>query len=74
MSSPGPELQIHTMDADGWGDLDTARDLVDSVASAELFLYPGDGHLFTDDSLLSYDHSATALVKERVLSFLGKVE
>jgi len=70
----GLPLQIHTMDADEWGDLDIARDLVDTVESAELFLYPGDGYLFTDDSLPSYDEGATALVKERVLSFLEKFE
>ena len=62
------------MDADDWGDLDIARDLVDTVESAELFLYPGDGHLFTDDSLPSYDEGATALVKQRVLGFLDKFE
>jgi dienelactone hydrolase len=70
----GLPLQIHTMDADDWGDLDVARDLVDTVESAQLFLYPGDGHLFTDDSLPSYDEGATALVKQRVLSFLDKFE
>jgi dienelactone hydrolase len=70
----GLPLQIHTMDADEWGDLDIAGDLVHTVESAELFLYPGDGHLFTDDSLPSYDEGATALVKERVLSFLDKFE
>jgi dienelactone hydrolase len=70
----GLPLQIHTMDADDRGDLDIARDLVDTVESAELFLYPGDGHLFTDDSLPAYDESATALVKQRVLGFLDKFE
>ncbi|GAA3105235.1 dienelactone hydrolase family protein [Pseudonocardia yunnanensis] len=70
----GLPLQIHTMDADDWGDLDIASDLVDAVESAELFLYPGDGHLFTDDSLPSYDESATALVKQRVLGFLDEFE
>ena len=70
----GLPLQIHTMDADDWGDLDIARDLVDTVESAELFLYPGDGHLFTDDSLPSYDEGASALVKRRVLDFLDKFQ
>jgi hypothetical protein len=33
------------------GDLEAARELVESVDSAELFLYPGDQHLFADRSL-----------------------
>ena len=40
-------------------------------AARELFLYPGDGHLFTDSSLPAYDADATALVLERVRGFLG---
>jgi dienelactone hydrolase len=51
----GVPLQIHMMDADKWvvedGDLDVARHLDETIESAELFLYPGDRHLFADDSL-----------------------
>ena len=47
------------MDADqifaGEGDLDAARALVASTADAELFLYPGEQHLFADNGLPSYD-------------------
>jgi dienelactone hydrolase len=71
---PGLPLQIHTMEADDWGDVDVARELADQVESAELFLYPGDRHLFTDNSLAAYDESATTLVKQRVLSFLADIE
>jgi dienelactone hydrolase len=50
------------MDADQWfvaeGDLDAARDLAQTVEGAELFLYPGDQHLFTDSSLPAYNESA----------------
>ena len=59
-------LQIHVMEGDELGDVDVAR----SIESAELFLYPGDGHLFTDSSLPAYDPDATALVLERVRGFL----
>ncbi|WP_433557316.1 hypothetical protein ACQPWY_36760 [Pseudonocardia xinjiangensis] len=38
---------------------------------AELFLYPGDSHLFADSSLAGYDPDAAALVRERVLAFLA---
>ena len=72
----GVPVQIHGMDADELfaeeGDLDAARDLVQTTADAELFLYPGDRHLFTDSSLPDYDEGAAALLMQRVLSFLGR--
>jgi dienelactone hydrolase len=70
---PWPEgvpLQIHTMEDDELGDVDVARELVATVEGAELFLYPGDEHLFTDRSLSAYDEGAASLVMERVLGFL----
>jgi dienelactone hydrolase len=73
----GVPLQIHLMEADEWaleGDLDAARELDETVESAELFLYPGDRHLFADNSLPDYDESAATLLKQRVLSFLDKIE
>jgi dienelactone hydrolase len=39
-----------------------------------LFLYPGDRHLFADNSLPDYDESAATLLKRRVLAFLRVVE
>src|SRR6266550_6229825 len=44
----GVPLQIHMMDGDEWAmeDLDAARQL--ETIGAELFLYPGDRHLFAD--------------------------
>ncbi|MFF8370151.1 dienelactone hydrolase family protein [Streptomyces lydicus] len=70
-------VQIHGMDADEFfvedGDLDAARALVASTPDAELFLYPGDQHLFADSSLPSYDEKAAALLTERVLGFLARV-
>lgn len=46
-------VQVHGMDADPFfaeegGDLDAARELVASTDQAELFLYPGNEHLFAD--------------------------
>jgi len=71
----GLPVQIHGMDADpffaGEGDIDAARALVASAAHAELFLYPGDQHLFADASLPSYDTDAAALLTRRVLDFLA---
>ena len=67
----GVPLQIHVMEDDELGDVDDARDVAATVEEAELFLYPGDAHLFTDSSLAAYDESATALVIERRLAFLA---
>lgn len=72
----GVPVQIHGMDADPFfaeegGDIDAARALVASVKEAELFVYPGDQHLFADSSLPSYDADAAALLTRRVLDFLG---
>lgn len=67
--------QIHSMDKDPYfvdeGDIDAARELVASAKHAQLFLYPGDQHLFTDNSLASYDADAAALLKQRALDFLA---
>ncbi|MBT2499260.1 dienelactone hydrolase family protein [Agromyces sp. ISL-38] len=69
--------QIHGMDADpifmGEGDVDAARELVESADDAELFLYPGNQHYFADSSLPSYDAGATRLLTDRVLEFLARV-
>lgn len=73
----GVPLQIHLMEADEFaleGDLDAARELDATVESAELFLYPGDRHLFADSSLPDYDESAATLLEQRVLGFLDDIE
>ena len=73
----GVPVQVHGMDADpffaGEGDIDAARQIVEEVDDAELFVYPGDAHLFADSSLPSYDAEAAALLQKRVLEFLGRV-
>ena len=73
----GVPVQIHGMDADpyfaGEGDIDAARALVASTPDAELFVYPGDRHLFSDPSLPSYDEKAATLLEQRVLAFLDQL-
>jgi dienelactone hydrolase len=70
-------VQIHGMDNDpifvGEGDIDAAREIVETVKDTELFLYPGDQHYFADSSLPSYDADATSLLTRRVLEFLDRV-
>jgi dienelactone hydrolase len=68
----GVPLQIHMMDGDPEvlppnGDLEAAQ----AMESAELFLYPGDRHLFADSSLPDYDEAAAKQLTQRVLDFLG---
>jgi dienelactone hydrolase len=71
----GVPVQVHGKEDDPFflEDLEAARALVDSTDGAELFLYPGEQHLFADSSLPDYDPSAAALLTERVLSFLATV-
>jgi dienelactone hydrolase len=74
----GLPLQIHMMDGDEWvlppnEDLAAARHLDETVEEAELFLYPGDRHLFADNSLPDYDQIAARLLRHRVLSFLDNL-
>jgi dienelactone hydrolase len=69
----GVPVQVHGKEGDPFFDEDlaAARGLVESTDAGELFLYPGNEHLFADSSLPSYDAAATALLTERVLAFLA---
>ena len=71
----GVPVQIHGKEGDEFfdEDLSAARELADSTAAAELFVYPGDQHLFADSSLDAYDADAAVLLMERVRSFLATV-
>ena len=69
----GDPVQVHGKDGDEFfeEDLEAAHALVDSTDQAELFLYPGNEHLFADSSLPAYDPAAAKLLTERVLAFLS---
>jgi dienelactone hydrolase len=75
----GVPVQIHGMDKDPFfameGDLDAARELVETVGPelATLFTYSGDRHLFTDSTLPSYDPDAAALAVQRSRELLDRV-
>jgi dienelactone hydrolase len=68
-------VQVHGKEADPFflEDLEAARALAGSTEQAELFLYPGEEHLFADSSLPDYDAGASALLMERVLAFLAAI-
>jgi dienelactone hydrolase len=78
LGAPWPEavpLQIHIMDADPWAEEDraAAEALVAEVRAAELFLYPGAGHLFADPGSDDYDPKAARFLEQRTLDFLRRV-
>jgi dienelactone hydrolase len=75
---PWPEdvpVQIHFMQDDPWAeeDLPAAEALAAEVDAAELFIYPGSGHLFADAGLGDYDEWAAGLLMERTLALLDRV-
>ena len=60
----GVRLQLHILEGDE--DVEYAQSLADAVPGAELFIYPGSEHYFAE-----HDDAAAALMKQRVLEFLG---
>lgn len=74
----GVRVQVHGAECDEFfqEDLPFAEEMLTVLGPerAELYLYPGDRHLFTDRSLPSSDPAATGLVVERVLAFLDRVD
>ena len=70
----GVRLQVHAMEDDPWfkEDVEAARELV-AEAKGEIFLYPGDKHLFADNSLPDFVDEEAQLLKQRVLEFLDSI-
>ncbi|XBB68998.1 dienelactone hydrolase family protein [Nocardioides sp. WV_118_6] len=69
----GVPVQVHGKEGDEFfdEDLPAARELAASTPDAELFVYPGEQHLFADSSLDAYDPEAAALLLDRVRTFLA---
>jgi dienelactone hydrolase len=69
---PGVPVQVHLAEPDPFVPEDGLaewRAAAGGVA-AEVFRYPGVGHLFTDGSIDDYDAEAAALLWRRALAFL----
>lgn len=73
---PGLPAQVHGMAGDpefaASGDLAAAEEFAAAEATVELFVYPGDQHLFVDSSLPDFRPAPAALCGERTLAFLGR--
>jgi dienelactone hydrolase len=78
--APWPEdlpVQIHLTADDPWdeGDAAAATALRDEAGdAAEIFVYPGTGHLFMESSLPDYDRDATSHAVARTLTFLATLD
>lgn len=54
--------------------MNAASAMVATVDEADLYLYPGDHHLFADATLPTYDAAAATRLTERVIALLDGVE
>lgn len=74
----GLPAQVHGMDADpffiGDGDLAAATETQILDPDLEIYLYPGRGHLFTDEGSPDHDAEATDLLLQRVLALLDRID
>jgi dienelactone hydrolase len=70
-------IQIHGNEFDPFfvhdGDLDNARAIVDSHPEAELYLYPGKGHLFAETDHPDFEADSAMQARGRIASFLASV-
>ncbi len=66
-------VQIHVMQDDPWRDVDENQALIDEATDGELFVYPGDRHLFADPSTPDHDPVAARLLLERSLDLLNRL-
>ncbi len=66
-------LQIHVTDSDPWADHEAVRTLAGEAEDCDLFLYPGNAHLFADETSPDYDADAAALLLMRTIAFLNRI-
>ena len=66
-------VQIHVTESDPWADHAAVQALARDAEDSELFIYPGNAHLFADRSSPEYDADAAALLLTRTLAFLDRV-
>lgn len=64
----GVPVQAHLTDKDPWREPEVEPTF---ETFGEMFVYPGDGHLFLEAGHADYDAAAAALATERLLAFLS---
>ena len=69
--------QIHHSESDPFVDEGSDDAVVGQAVAAgatvELFVYPGDGHLFSDPTFSEYDEESATIFRQRVVEFVGSV-
>ena len=60
-------------EGDPWREPDAEAEYLADVPGAELFVYPGSGHLFAEPGHPDYDEEAAGLATRRVLAFLASL-
>jgi len=69
----GVPSQAHVTEGDEWREPDAEAEYVAEVPGAELFVYPGSGHLFAEPGHPDYDEEVARLATSRVLAFLASL-
>ncbi len=69
----GLPAQAHVAEGDPWREAETEDEFVKDVTAGELFVYPGDGHLFAERGHPDYDERVAALATERIIAFLARL-
>jgi len=67
----GVPSQAHVTEGDQWREPDAEAEYLAEVPGAELFVYPGSGHLFAEPAHPDYDEEAARLAATRLLAFLS---
>jgi dienelactone hydrolase len=65
--------QAHVTEGDEWREPDAEAEYVAEVPGAELFVYPGSGHLFAEPGHPDHDEAAARLATERILAFVASL-
>ena len=66
-------VQIHVTESDPWADHSAVQALARNAEDSELFIYPGNAHLFADPNSSEYEADAAAQLLTRTLAFLDRV-
>ena len=69
----GVPAQAHVTEEDEWREPEAEAMYLAEVPGAELFVYPGSGHLFAEPSHPDHDQEVAELATSRVLSFLASL-